>query len=68
MVTQGHDAGEISAVRMDSDYVKTQAAISAQLATISFGNGLLACRQFIGGTHKPYGIATPIHSQQFGSF
>ena len=68
VVTQGHDAGEISAVRMDPDYVKTQTTIKAQLASISFGNGLFACRQFVGGTHKPFGIATPIHSQQFGSF
>jgi hypothetical protein len=68
IVTQGHADAEIASVRMMPDYAKTQAAISAQLATVNFGSGLLACRNFSGATHRPYGITSPVHTPEFGSF
>ena len=66
MVTQGHPAGEIAAVRGTAEYIQTQATLNAQLAKVALGNGMLACREFIGTNHKPFGVASPIHALQFG--
>jgi hypothetical protein len=68
MITQGHADAEIAAVRSTPDYAKTQAALNELLSKVSFGSGLQACRQFAGATHKPYGVSSPVHTPQFGSF
>jgi hypothetical protein len=68
IITQGHADAEIASVRTSPEYAKTQAALNQLLANVSFGNGLLACRQFASATHKPYGVSTPVHSPKLGSY
>ena len=61
MITQGHDAGETAAVRMDPEYSKTQVALNLQLAGVPLGFGLSSCRAFSGGIHSLGApITTPI--------
>jgi hypothetical protein len=67
MITQGHSDSEVASVRKTPEYARTRDTIKAQLSKVSFGTGLLACRQFSGAPHKPYGITTPIRTKQFGS-
>ena len=67
MITQGHSDSEVASVRKTPEYARTRNTIKAQLSKVSFGTGLLACRQFSGAPHKPYGITTPIRTKQFGS-
>ena len=61
MITQGHDAGETAAIRMDPEYSKTQVALNVQLAGVPLGFGLSSCRAFSGGIHSLGApITTPI--------
>jgi len=62
MIIQGHPGGEIAAVRMTPDYAKTQATTIAQLANVSSGSGVVACRIFSEPVHKPHGISSPIRT------
>ena len=68
MVTQGHDNGEIASLRMTPDYAKVQTAINTQLANVSLGTGVLACRAFSSPGRTPYGVSSPIHTHQSGLF
>lgn len=68
MIIQGHSESEISSVRKTAEYAKTRDTINTQLSRVSYGTGLSACQQFSGATHRPNGVASPIHTRQFGSY
>ena len=62
-ITRDHSNAEISGVRMDPDYAKTQAVLNSQLAKVPYGSGITACRSLGTNGHGLPGLSTPIHTK-----